>query len=136
MTYIVYHFLVSPKELGIEILTAELSAIGFDSFEETEKGIDAYIKKTDWNSGILSPVQVLNSKEFVIIYSKEELAHINWNSEWEKNFKPVLIDEKVNIRAPFHKPTKTAKFDIIIEPKMSFWTGHHETTHVMVLQIL
>ena len=136
MAYIVYHFLVEPKELGCEILIAELDAIGFDSFEETEKGLDAYIKKDACIPGILSPVQILNSKDFVIIYSKEELAHINWNSEWEKNFNPVLIDDKVSIRAPFHEKLQNILYDIVIEPKMSFGTGHHETTHVMVQHIL
>lgn len=136
MAYIVYHFFVEPKDLGNEILSAELDAIGFDSFEETEKGLDAYIKKEDWVPGILSPVQILNSKDFVIIYSKEELKHINWNREWEKNFNPVLIDDKVSIRAPFHEKLQNILYDIVIEPKMSFGTGHHETTHVMVQHIL
>ncbi|MCF6213537.1 MAG: 50S ribosomal protein L11 methyltransferase [Flavobacteriaceae bacterium] len=136
MTYIVYHFLISPKELGSEILLAELDGIGFDSFEETEKGLDAYIKKENCHAGILSPVKILNSKEFVIIYSKEELPQINWNSEWEKNFNPILIENEVGIRAPFHKKIQNVDYEIVIEPKMSFGTGHHETTHVMIQHIL
>ncbi|MFK7783181.1 50S ribosomal protein L11 methyltransferase, partial [Psychroserpens sp.] len=65
----------------------------------------------------------------------EEIEQTNWNSEWEKNFNPIIVDNLVSVRAPFHEKPNT-KFDIIIEPKMSFGTGHHETTHMMIQHIL
>ncbi|MCL4152991.1 UNVERIFIED_CONTAM: hypothetical protein GTU68_028847, partial [Idotea baltica] len=68
-------------------------------------------------------------------YTREEIEQVNWNSEWEKNFTPIEVDELVSIRAPFH-PNPNLKYDIVIEPKMSFGTGHHETTHMMVQHLL
>ncbi|WP_298767574.1 50S ribosomal protein L11 methyltransferase [uncultured Polaribacter sp.] len=133
--YIEYNFTVAPKEPATEILIAELGNIGFESFVETENGVTAYIQKNDWNAGILETVFVLNSKEFSIKYNQKEVAQTNWNAEWEKNFEPIQVDGLVSIRAPFHN-NPNLKYDIVIEPKMSFGTGHHETTHMMVQHLL
>lgn len=133
--YIAYNFNIDPLEPARDILVAELGIAGFESFEETETGVKAYIPKSDWRINILHDVQILNSGDFVILYDKEEIAPVNWNSEWEKNFEPINIDDKVSIRAPFHEVGK-AEYNIIIEPKMSFGTGHHETTHLMVQHLL
>ncbi|MCK5401094.1 MAG: 50S ribosomal protein L11 methyltransferase [Flavobacteriaceae bacterium] len=135
LTYIVYHFKSKPLQPATEILIAELGFAGFESFVETEEGVTAYIKKEDWNTSILQDIQILNSKEFEFTFSFEEIKQTNWNAEWEKNFKPIVVDNKCTVRAPFHKRPNT-KFDIIIEPKMSFGTGHHETTHMMIQFIL
>lgn len=133
--YIEYNFTVSPKEPATEILIAELGNVGFESFVENENGVTAYIQKEDYNSSILDDIFVLNSDEFSIEYNKKEVAQTNWNAEWEKNFTPIQVDDLVSIRAPFHE-NPNLKYDIVIEPKMSFGTGHHETTHMMVQHLL
>ncbi|KUO66695.1 MAG: ribosomal protein L11 methyltransferase [Lutibacter sp. BRH_c52] len=133
--YISYTFKVSPKEPATEILIAELGEVGFESFVENEEGVEAFIQKTDWNSQVLDDIYVLNSKEFEISYEMQEIEQTNWNIEWEKNFNPIQVDGLVSIRAPFHE-NPNLKYDIVIEPKMSFGTGHHETTHMMVHHLL
>ena len=133
--YIEYNFTVSPKEPGTEILIAELGNAGFESFVENENGVTAYIQKQDWHPTILDAIFVLNSNEFLIQYTKNEVPQTNWNAEWEKNFKPIQVDDLVSIRAPFHE-NPHLKYDIVIVPKMSFGTGHHETTHMMVQHLL
>ncbi len=133
--YLGYHFTVQPKDMGSEILVAELGELPFESFIESDFGVIAYIQKQFWNESILEEVQILNSPVFVISYTIEEIEQVNWNEEWEKNFEAIDVDGKCHVRAPFH-PKTNAEFDIIIEPKMSFGTGHHETTHMMIQHLL
>lgn len=134
-SYIAYHFQIEPKELGSEILIAELGEKAFESFTETETGIDAFVQKALWDEAILEDIFILENEDFSISYTFEEIEQINWNEEWEKNFEPIDVDGKCHVRAPFHAKTK-AEFDIVIEPKMSFGTGHHETTHMMIQHLL
>lgn len=129
--YIAYHFDVSPPVPGNEILVAELGVVGFESFVETSEGLSAYIQKKDHYSSILENLQILENDEFSISYRIEEIEQVNWNAQWETNFKPITVDGRCCIRAPFHD-TAGHEFDIVIEPKMSFGTGHHETTHMMI----
>ena len=133
--YIGYHFTIKPLEPGAEILIAELGETPFESFIETENGISAYIQKQYWNEDILNDVQILGSDEFDIEYTFEEIEQVNWNEEWEKNFEPIDVDNTCRVRAPFHEKTN-ARYDIVIEPKMSFGTGHHETTYMMIQHLL
>ena len=134
-TYIAYNFTSIPKEPATEILIAELGAIGFESFVEHENGVTAYIQKDEDRKGLLEGLFILENSEFEISYNKELIEQVNWNQEWEQNFKPIQVDNLVCIRAPFHHKT-ALKYELIIEPKMSFGTGHHETTHMMVQQLL
>ncbi|MDB9760095.1 50S ribosomal protein L11 methyltransferase [bacterium] len=133
--YIAYDFNVSPKEPATEMLIAQLGYVGFESFVEQDNGVTAYIQKQEWNSKILEDVFLLHSNEFNITFEHNEIAQTNWNEEWEKNFNPIKVDDLVSIRAPFHT-NPSLQFDIVIEPKMSFGTGHHETTHMMVQHLL
>ena len=133
--YIGYYFKVEPLQPAVEILIAELGYAGFESFVETEEGVTAYIQKEEWNDKILEYIDILKSDEFNISYTFEEIEQTNWNEEWEKNFNPIIVDDVCSVRAPFH-PKPDTKYDIIIEPKMSFGTGHHETTHMMIQHIL
>lgn len=133
--YIGYHFTIEPLELGSEILIAELGEKAFESFIETETGISAFVQKDLWDETILEDIQILDNPEFKIDYTFEEIEQVNWNEEWEKNFEPIDVDGKCHVRAPFHEKTN-AEFDIVIEPKMSFGTGHHETTHMMIQHLL
>ena len=134
-TYITYDFKVKPLEVGREILVAQLGLAGFESFVEHEEGFIAYIQEGDWHANILNDVQLLENDDFDVSFEKKQIAQTNWNEAWEKNFDPIVVDDEAYIRAPFHEP-KSFPFDIIIEPKMSFGTGHHETTHMMVQHLL
>lgn len=133
--YIGYHFTIEPKEPGAEILIAELGETPFESFIETEEGISAYIQKQYWTADVLNDIQILDSEEFKISYTFEEIEQVNWNEEWEKNFEPIEVDNTCYVRAPFHEK-KDVEYDIVIEPKMSFGTGHHETTFMMIQHLL
>ncbi|MFC0603933.1 50S ribosomal protein L11 methyltransferase [Winogradskyella pulchriflava] len=133
--YIGYNFKVEPLQPATEILIAELGYAGFESFVETEEGVTAYIQKEEWHKNILEDIQILNSDEFEITFEFNEIEQTNWNEEWEKNFNPIIVDNLVSVRAPFHEKPET-KYDLVIEPKMSFGTGHHETTHMMIQHIL
>jgi ribosomal protein L11 methyltransferase len=125
---------VSPIEPWTDLLIAELAEIGFESFEETSEGFKAYIPAGDFDEEKLDAI-VLPEEEASNVMFHFEIKHIdskNWNEVWESNFEPVDVDGKCYIRAPFH-PEKTGyQYEILIEPKMSFGTGHHETTTLMV----
>jgi ribosomal protein L11 methyltransferase len=129
-----FEFKITPFYPGSEILIAELSQIGFDSFQDHDNSISAYIKVDFFDDYLFSKLRILNNNEFEISFEKKHLKKINWNSKWESNFNPILIDECC-IRAPFHSKTD-CKYDLIIEPKMSFGTGHHETTAMMIRYLL
>ncbi|MCK0130110.1 50S ribosomal protein L11 methyltransferase [Flavobacteriaceae bacterium F08102] len=135
MIYLAYHFLIAPKKPATEILIAELGQIGFESFVETETGVVAYIPKEEAKHLDLTVIYILQNPEFKISYRIEEISQVNWNIEWEKNFNPIQVDDLVSIRAPFHENPQL-EYDIVIEPKMSFGTGHHETTHMMVQHLI
>ena len=135
MNYVGCFFKIDSGSLdlqtAIDILVAELGEVGFESFTENTDGLVAYIQKDDWNASLLSDIQILQSEEVHFSYEVKEIEQVNWNEEWEKNFESIVVDNEVSIRAPFHEnPGLT--YDIVIEPKMSFGTGHHETTHLMV----
>ncbi|MFT4831993.1 MAG: ribosomal protein L11 methyltransferase [Psychroserpens sp.] len=133
--YIEYKFTVSPVQPATDILIAQLGEIGFESFVETEIGALAYIKKDDWSDDMLASVQILSNPDFEIDYDVAEIEQENWNVTWEQNFNPIQVGDECVVRAPFHeKPEVT--YDIVIEPKMSFGTGHHETTFMMMQHIL
>ena len=134
-TYKGFYFTIEPLQPGTEILIAELGEAGFESFVETENGVQAYIQTAEYHEEILENIQILDSTEFKITYTSEDIEQVNWNEEWEKNFSPIVVDELCQVRAPFHPKLET-EFDIVIEPKMSFGTGHHATTHMMIQHIL
>ncbi|GIJ93264.1 ribosomal protein L11 methyltransferase [Capnocytophaga stomatis] len=133
--YIEYDFTIEPLGVASEILVAELAECGFESFVDSERGILAYIQENLWNENILNDVYILQSPEFKISYTFKTIEQINWNEEWEKNFNPIVVDDICTVRAPFHELPSTL-YDIIIEPKMSFGTGHHETTYMMLQFLL
>lgn len=133
--YFEFQFTIDPVQPASEILIAELGYLGFESFVENNDGITAYIPEEEYEDDILANVHILQSEDFKITYSQNEIERVNWNEEWEKNFTPILVDERCSVRAPFHEKPDV-DFDIVIEPKMSFGTGHHATTHMMIQHIL
>ena len=133
--YVEYNFKISPLQPAADILIAELGEAGFESFVEHETGIQAYIQKVDWHEEILGEVRILNNSRFHIVYDFKEIEQENWNATWEQNFHPITVADQGEVRAPFHEKSDVA-YDIVIEPKMSFGTGHHETTHMMLQFIL
>ena len=135
MTYLEFDFKVKPVELGSEILIAQLGEVGFESFVEHEKGFLAYIPKEEFKEPVFKEIQLFNNQVFEVSWSSKTIEQQNWNSQWEKNFHPIKVDDKCMVRAPFHAKEEV-DFDIVIEPKMSFGTGHHETTHMMLQHIL
>ena len=133
--YISVKFKISPVYPGVEILIAELSQLEFEMFEEINTGLIAYIHSHNFDKKTLSNIKLLKSSEFNISYSTHTIENKNWNIEWEKNFKKVKIGDNCVIRAPFHKASKK-DYEIIIMPEMSFGTGHHESTQLMIEYIL
>ncbi|MDT0622243.1 50S ribosomal protein L11 methyltransferase [Croceitalea vernalis] len=135
MIYLEFQFSIAPLQPASDIIIAELSEIGFESFVENESGLTAYISESKFDEGELNAIHILSSDEFAIEWTSKSVAQQNWNEEWEKSFNPIVVDERCMVRAPFHQKSNV-DYDIIIEPKMSFGTGHHETTHMMLSHIL
>lgn len=136
MEYIELEFKVSPQEPGNEILVAELVELGFESFSETEDSLKAYIQAPLYNENAVNNMSIFGFDTFKVEYISKLIADQNWNAKWEENYPPVVIENRVAIRAPFHPAFNEVEFDIVIEPKMSFGTAHHATTAQMISYIL
>ena len=127
-------FTVMPLEPIRDVLVDELSALPFDTFLETEEGVKAYVDQSLFNANELNAVDhfpytrsIAESIEWTI----SEIQQENWNAKWESDFKPIVVADRVSVIAPFHDPIK-ADYELVIEPKMSFGTGHHQTTYQML----
>ncbi|MAY83592.1 MAG: 50S ribosomal protein L11 methyltransferase [Flavobacteriales bacterium] len=130
MVFLECTFRLSPFEPFNEILIAQLAEIGYDSFQEEDPLLKAYIEKDEFSEEQLN--SLISDYEGVEFEGAEEMEQINWNEEWEKNFQPLSIDTFCHIRAPFHPKKEGFEHELIIEPKMSFGTGHHATTRGMI----
>ena len=131
MQYIELRVSVHPKDPWSDMIMTELADIGFDSFEENESGFMAYIPENLYLKDLPERIVEHYSKKARIVLREKILPAQNWNEEWEKNFQPVEIGNKLYIRAEFHPEKKGFEHEIIIQPKMSFGTGHHETTYLV-----
>lgn len=115
-----------------EILTAELAELGFDTFEETPKGVDAYILTNLYDEKAIQTLVENYANLASVQYKVEQIAKVNWNEEWEKNYDPIVVNKQCRVRATFHEPDDSFTHEIVITPKMSFGTGHHATTQSML----
>jgi ribosomal protein L11 methyltransferase len=115
-----------------EILMAEIAEAGFDTFMETETGFEAYAEGNTFDKQLLEEIKTKYAFVSPLVFHFDEIEKQNWNEEWEKNVEPIIVDDKCLVRAAFHKIEKTYPYEIIITPKMSFGTGHHQTTHLML----
>lgn len=133
MDTVALHIKLNPVKPWSDIAIAELADYGFNSFEETETGIIAYGRVDEVRIEDAYVETILNdtNEEVTIKVTKEIIPQKNWNAEWESNFQPVEIEDKVTILAPFHDASQAKGMTIIIQPKMSFGTGHHQTTWMM-----
>jgi ribosomal protein L11 methyltransferase len=132
--YIQVTAIVTPPQPWTDLLIAELGEIGFESFEENLKGFKAFIPVEEFDADKLNAITIpeAEGEEVKFTFSVETINSRNWNQEWESNFEPVDVKGECYIRAPFHEEKPDYKYQIVIEPKMSFGTGHHETTTLMV----
>lgn len=133
MTYSELIFkLSSSEEFHKDLLINALSEIGFDTFQDTEQGFKAYIPSTDLDQEKLDGLNEAFVEMFTFSYVVNSIPHQNWNEVWESNFEPLQVSNRCYVRASFHKPHPEYEFEIVIDPKMAFGTGHHQTTALMM----
>ncbi|WP_124979815.1 50S ribosomal protein L11 methyltransferase [Nonlabens xiamenensis] len=135
LKYVEYTFELTPKDPWNDVLMAQLGEVGFESFMETDQGCKAYILQSKDHKNLLDQVELMHNGWCDVAFAKADVPATNWNAEWEKNFDPITVDDRCQVRAPFHQ-AKEVEYDIVIEPKMSFGTGHHQTTHMMIQHLL
>ena len=115
-----------------EILLAEIGEVGFNTFLETETGFEAFIEGDGFDQEQLNQLLEKYKEVQPLEFSLSQITKKNWNDEWEKNVEPIVVDDRCLVRATFHVIEKKYPYEIIITPKMSFGTGHHQTTHLMI----
>jgi ribosomal protein L11 methyltransferase len=129
--------IVPDNEVNRSVLMAELAESDFDSFTETEESVDAFIPSSKFSEQGINKESLLKYQLFSFTYQIETIPDQDWNEIWEKNyFKPLLVNNECLIRAPFHSEYPSAPYEIVIEPRMAFGTGNHETTYLMISEIL
>ncbi len=138
MDYIELDITITPYAPWNEIIISQLAEIDFESFTENDGKLQAYIPKSNFVAATLnSTLLESNTKEEVSIsYQLNLIKSQNWNSVWESDFKPVIIENKAIIKAPFHEVKETYAHEFIIQPQMSFGTGHHQTTYLIAKLLL
>lgn len=132
MNYIAYSFSNPDNENLKDMLMELLGNIGFDSFMDIDDGFEAYCKESDLNVTELNEILQMEQFTNVHLLKKELIPDQDWNATWEASYEPVIINELCRIRAPFHQVEGSYKYDLVIEPKMSFGTAHHETTSQII----
>jgi len=136
MVYIELNVKMNPENPLMEIVMVELGELGFESFVDTEEGMLAYIPENIFNEQLIREMQIVKANPMLFSYTFQKMEDKNWNEVWESNYEPVVINNRCGIRAPFHPENKDVEFDLVIEPKMSFGTAHHETTSNMIKLLL
>lgn len=136
MNYLAYTFSNPENEALRDMLTELLGNVGFDSFMDVDEGFTAYCAETEFDEKALNEILSMEQFADIQIVKKEIIPDQDWNATWESSYEPVVIDEICRIRAPFHNPDSSYKYDLCIEPKMSFGTAHHETTAQIIRLML
>ncbi len=134
MNYIELSFRLERPLEQAELIMAVLGEAGFESFEATDWGVLAYVPEAAYDADSIK--EMLDLLDFSTQYTEKLIETVNWNAVWESSFEPVVIDNRCLIRAPFHQSEKSYELEIVIEPKMSFGTAHHETTALMISWLL
>lgn len=130
MDYIEVNFEIDTNSPEMEIIMAQLAEVEYESFMESEDGLLAYVQVDNFNEPLLA--KMVSSIQPQLRYSFKTIQERNWNAVWESNYDPVTIKDQVYIRAPFHETNPAIKYEILVDPKMSFGTAHHETTSLMI----
>ncbi len=115
-----------------EILIAELSTLPYDTFQESDEGLQAYVEESNFDGSAIQEIIGRYAAIGPASFQTKIIPKVNWNEEWEKNFEPITVGESVYVRATFHEPKHDFPYEIIINPQMSFGTGHHDTTYQML----
>jgi len=137
MNYLEFNFNCEPSQgWQQDLFINELGNIGFDTFEQTEEGFKAYIPEPNFNPIELETLLLNLESGFSVNYQLLSIESQNWNALWESNFQPIFIKDKVCVRATFHDPNPSYPIEILIDPKMAFGTGHHQTTSLMMEYLL
>jgi len=127
---------ITTEDYQQDLLINALGEIGFDTFEEVDFGFKAYIPTADFNEAILEQILSVYREMFSFSYEIMLIPQKNWNQVWESNFEPITIGDQVFVRASFHEPKPEFLYEIVIDPKMAFGTGHHQTTSMMLQWML
>ena len=136
--YIEVSVKITPfSEENADIVTAEISELPFESFTAEDPYLKCYIQKELYDAQMLKVVLGgLEGLGFEVDFSANLMPAVNWNAVWESQFSPIVVDEKCTIKASFHEGLKRTRFNITIDPKMAFGTGHHQTTYMMCRALL
>ena len=138
MDYIAVHIKMEPfREEWAEMVEAEIVDLGFDSFMVDEPFLHAYIPKEQFSErNLKTMLSAFDSAEYRVTHTVELVKEQNWNAVWESDFEPVVVGEEVTVKAKYHKDLPKTRYNIVIDPQMSFGSGHHQTTTMMIEQLL
>lgn len=135
VAYLEIDLRLTPIDPWREVVIAQMGLLGFESFVNTPLGFKAYIPQNEFQEKEFSQIDVFDFQELEIEWDTKIIPPENWNRQWEENFSPIRVGERCVVRADFHPPEK-AEYELVITPKMSFGTGHHETTQMMISFLL
>ena len=138
MDYIAVHIKMEPfREEWAEMVEAEIVDLGFDSFMVDEPFLHAYIPKEQFSErNLKTMLSAFDSAEYRVTHTVELVKEQNWNAVWESDFEPVVVGEEVTVKAKYHKDLPKTRYNIVIDPQMSFGSGHHQTTTMIIEQLL
>ena len=135
LAYLEINLILTPTNPWRDIMIAQMGSIGFESFVHTPQGFKGYISQNDFQEKKFLQIDVFDIYGLDIGWDIKIIPQENWNRQWEENFSPIRVGERCVVRADFHSPEK-AEYELVITPKMSFGTGHHQTTQMMICFLL